>query len=225
MLHYLNLKKKAMSSRQKYKETVNLLHEKALTRGRAAVIFLIALSANASSGNAQPCFRYNQKDFCTSYPITDFIVSVPFAGASGAPARHLDLATNVSWLFNVHEKTAIGPAFFFSAYLNGGWHSQLGAQSRVRYWTNPNVHVDLSPGVIIYDSPYPSGFAGYIAEAAIGYRDWISLAARLDRVKVYPGGRDTIFQVGVKLGSYIGMGLTGVGAVSGGIGYVLSRID
>lgn len=212
-------------NRQKQENTIRTLPEKACLPGRAAVIFLIALSANASSGIAQPCFRYNQKDICTSYPITDFIVSAPLAGANGAPARHLDLATNVGWLFNVHEKTAIGPAFFFSAYLNGGWNSQVGAQGRVRYWINPNVHLDISPGVIIHDNPYPDGFAGYMGEISIGYRDWIGIAARLDRVKVYPRGRDTIFQVGVKLGSYIGMGFTGVGAVAGGIAYVLSRID
>ncbi len=189
------------------------------------MLCLIAMISNASDVNAQPCFRYNQKDFCASYPITDFIVSVPFAGASGAPARHLDLATNVGWLFNVHEKTAVGPAFFFSAYLNGGWHSQAGAQGRVRHWINPSVHLDISPGVIIQDSPYPDGFAGYMGEISIGYHDWISLAARLDRVKVYPRGHDTIVQLGVKLGSYIGMGLTGVGAVAGGIGYILSHMD
>lgn len=218
-------KKKTMNSRQKHKETVRTLFEKALTPGRVALIFLIAMISNTASGNAQPCLRYNQKDSCSSYPVTDFIVSAPLPGANGGPARHLDLATNVGWLFNVHEKTALGPAFFFSAYLNGGWNSQLGAQGRVRYWINPNVHLDISPGVIIHDNPYPDGFAGYMGEVSIGYRDWISIAARLDRVKVYPHGRDTIFQIGVKFGSYIGMGLTGMGAVAGGVGYILSRID
>lgn len=214
-----------MGNRQMQKNTIRTLPEKACLPGRAAVILLIALSANASNLNAQPCLRYNQKDSCSSYPLTDFIVSAPLPGANGGPARHLDLATNVGWLFQVHEKNALGPAFFFSAYLNGGWHSQVGAQGRVRHWINPNVHVDISPGLIIYDSPYPDGFAGYIAEVGVGYRDWISLAARLDRVKVYPSGYDTIFQIGVKFGSYIGMGLTGVGAVAGGIAYFLSSID
>lgn len=214
-----------MNSRKKYTGTVNLLYEKAFTLGRVALICLIALIPDASDVNAQPCFRYNQKDFCASYPLTDFIVSAPLPGANGGPARHLDLATNAGWLFNVHEKTAVGPALFFSAYLNGGWHSQVGAQGRVRLWINPNVHLDISPGVIIQDSPYPDGFAGYMGEISIGYHDWISLAARLDRVKVYPRGRDTIFQLGVKLGSYIGMGLTGVGAVAGGIAYILSHVD
>lgn len=214
-----------MNSRQKCEGAARPLYEKALTPGRVALIFLIAMISNASDVNAQPCLRYNQKDSCSSYPLTDFIVSAPLPGANGGPARHLDLATNVGWLFRVHEKNALGPAFFFSAYLNGGWHSQVGAQGRVRHWINPNVHVDISPGLIIYDSPYPDGFAGYMAEVGVGYRDWISLAARLDRVKVYPSGYDTIFQIGVKFGSYIGMGLTGVGAVAGGIAYFLSSID
>ncbi len=57
------------------------------------------------------------------------------------------------------------------------------------------------------------------------FKDWIGFAARLDIVKVYPEGHDTIFQIGIKTGSYIGMGMSGAGAVAGGIAYLVSRID
>ncbi|MCG3153526.1 MAG: hypothetical protein DKINENOH_00116 [bacterium] len=186
---------------------------------------LTLLVVAAASSFAQPCFRYDQKNSCSSYPLSDFVASVPLPGANGAPARHVDLGTSLGWLFTLNEKTAVGPAFFFSAYLNGGWHSQLGAQGRVRYWLNPNLHVDFSPGAILRDSPYPRGFAGYTAEISAGYRDWVSLAARVDRVRVYPDDHDTVLQVGIKLGSYAGMGLTAVGTVAGGIAYLLSQID
>jgi hypothetical protein len=34
--------------------------------------FLLATLANFSVSHAQVCFRYDQKDSCSSYPITDF---------------------------------------------------------------------------------------------------------------------------------------------------------
>jgi hypothetical protein len=191
----------------------------------SAFVFLAATLANFSLSHAQVCFRYDQKDSCSSYPITDFMISTPFPGVAGKPERHLDLATNLGWLFVLHERMAIGPSFFFSAFLNGGWHSQLGLHTRVRMHWAKNFHADISPGVILHDSPYPDGFAGYSTEIAAGYRDWVSLVTRLDVVKSYPRGHDTVFNVGLKFGSYTGLGLTGLGAIAGGIGYVLSQID
>jgi hypothetical protein len=186
--------------------------------------FVLVLSIS-SHGRAQVCFRYEQTRSCSSYPMTDFIISAPVFGAAGQPERHLDLATNLGWLFNVSECLALGPSFFFSAYLNGGWHSQLGLHGRLRVYPGKNLHVDVSPGLVLHDSPFPEGFAGYSAEAAIGYRDWVSLVTRVDVVRSYPGGHDTILHMGIKFGSYAGLGLTGIGAVAGGIGYILSRID
>lgn len=187
--------------------------------------FLLATLANFSVSHAQLCFRYDQKDSCSSYPITDFMISTPFLGVAGKPERHFDLATNLGWLFILHERVAVGPSFFFSAYLNGGWHSQLGVLARARVQLTDNLHFDISPGVILHDSPYPDGFAGYSTEIAAGYRDWVGVVTRLDVVKSYPRGHDTVFQVGLKFGSYAGLGLTGLGAIAGGIGYVLSQID
>lgn len=192
---------------------------------RAAVFLLLMMNGFVSTGTAQVCWRQQSNEICSSFPITDFTIAAPLAGASGAPQRHGDFATNLGWLFKTNDHLALGSAFFFSAYLNGGWHSQWGMQARVRLRLHEKWHVQFSPGVIISDSPFPNGFAGYHAQAEIMFNDWVGLSARVDRVCVYPDERDTIVQIGVKASSYIGMGATAVGAVAGGLAFLASRID
>lgn len=186
---------------------------------------LVAVLFSVSVGYAQICFRGFSSDSCSSYPITDFTVSTPFAGVAGQPARNLDFATHLGWLFKVKPDLALGPSFFFSAHLNGGWHTQLGVNMRVRTRPATHLHLDLSPGLILYDSPFPDGFAGYDLEVTPGYRDWVGFVTRVNIRKVYPRGHETILQVGIKLGSYAGLGLTGLGAIVGTIGHFLSRIE
>ncbi len=195
-----------------------------MTRGFWAVLSIV-VSSQFTSAVAQVCWRYDHDAGCTSYPITDFTVTTPFPGAAGLPERHVDLATNLGWLFETNKRVALGPAFFFSAYLNGGWHSQWGLHGRGRIYLNDRWQLQISPGVMVSDSPYPNGFAGYSAAVDVMFKDWVGFTARLDIVKSYPDGHDTVFQIGLKAGSYIGMGISGVGAVAGGIAYVVSQID
>jgi hypothetical protein len=66
--------------------------------------FVLVLSIS-SHGRAQVCFRYEQTRSCSSYPMTDFIISAPVLSAAMSE-RHLDLATNLGWLFNVSRYLA-----------------------------------------------------------------------------------------------------------------------
>lgn len=189
-----------------------------------ALAVLLALLAPALSA-ANPCWRYAQSASCTSYPLTDFALSRPLPGAKGSPAREADLSTSLGWLFRVSKRFHAGPALLFSAYLDGGWHAQVGLQSRIRLFATPAVHFDFAPGLILYDSPYPSGFAGYSAEISCGYRDWVSLISRLDVVDEGLHDRQTVIQLGIRVGSYPGLALTAAGALVGGLGYIWSQMD
>lgn len=191
-----------------------------------AILLLFSITNGfVATSAAQVCWRQGPNEVCSSFPITDFTIAAPLAGAAGAPQRHVDFATNLGWLFKTNERIALGPAFFFSAYLNGGWHSQWGAHGRVRVQLRDNWHLQIAPGVIISDSPFPNGFAGYHAQVEVMFKDWVGLSARIDRVRVYPDDRDTVVQIGIKTSSYIGMGATALGAVAGGIAFLASRID
>jgi hypothetical protein len=187
---------------------------------------LVALAAlEPAVCEAGPCWRYTDSDSCSSYPLTDFSVARPLPGAKGSPTREVDFSTSLGWLFVASDRVHAGPALLVSLYLDGGWHSQLGVQGRLRFLATPSIHLDLTPGLILIDSPYPGGFAGYSLEVACGYRDWISLASRLDVVDEGPNDSQTVVQIGFRFGSYPGLALSAAGAAVGGIGYVWSRMD
>lgn len=176
-------------------------------------------------GEAGPGWRYADSDSCTSYPLTDFSIARPLPEAKGSPSREVDFSTSVGWLFVADERVHVGPALHIGLYRDGGWHSQLGLQGRLRYLATPSVHLDLTPGLILTDSPYPSGFAGYSLEVACGYRDWVSLASRLDVVDEGLYDSQTVVHIGIRFGSYPGLALSAAGAAAGGIGYLRSRMD
>lgn len=137
----------------------------------------------------------------------------------------MDFSSSIGWLLVVSERVHAGPALLFGLYLDGGWHSQMGVQARLRYLATPSVHVDFTPGLILIDSPYPGGFAGYSAELACGWRDWVGLVARADIVDEGLHDTQTVVQLGIRLGSYPGLALSAAGAAAGGIGYVWSQMD
>lgn len=189
----------------------------------AIAITLAALSPAIC--DARPCWRYFDSASCTSYPATDFTVGRPLPGARGLPTREVDFSTSLGWMFVVGDRLHFGPAFFYSAYLDGGWHTQAGVQTRLRLMATPSLHIDVTPGLILVDSPYPGGFAGYSVELACGYRDWISVASRLDVVDEGAHDKQTVIQLGIRTGSYPGLALAAAGALTGTIGYIRSRID
>jgi len=176
--------------------------------------------------SAGVCLRYDQSGTCTSYPITDFSFSHPVSQSSETNiVRDLDMTTSLGWMFVLNDSYDLGPSLFYSAYLNGGWHSQLGFRANLRYNLDDEFNIDLSPGLILTDSPFPDGFAGYTVEFCVGWKDWLGLATRLDFVDTTDSGHDHMLQIGLRFGSYGGMGLTSAGIIGGGIAYMSSRMD
>lgn len=176
--------------------------------------------------SAEPCIRYDRTDMCTSYPITDFYFGLPVGQSSdNSIIRDMDMATSLGWMFVLNERIDLGPSLFFSAFRNGGWHSQIGIRANLRYSLNDEFNLNFSPGLILSDSPHPDGFAGYTTEFTVGWKDWVGLSTRLDIVDTFQSGHDQILHIGLRFGSYAGMGLTAVGAISGGIAYMESRMD
>ncbi len=174
--------------------------------------------------SAEVCMRYDQSSTCTSYPITDFYFSLPISQSDSIIIRDLDLTTSLGWMFALDGSFDLGPSLFFSAYRNCGWHSQLGIRANLRYHLNDEFNLDFSPGLILTDSPYQDGFPGYTVELSVGWKDWVGLAARMDIVDTF-SGQDQVLHIGLRFGSYGGMGLSSAGIIGGGIAYQLSRMD
>ena len=169
--------------------------------------------------------RYDHSSNCTSYPITDFYFALPVSQPDSMISRDYDLTTSLGWMFVLNESFDLGPSLLFSAYRSSdGWHSQFGIRGNLRYHIDSDFHLDLSPGLILTDSPFPDEFAGYTVEFTVGWKDWVGLAARMDIVDTY-SGQDQVLHIGLCFGSYGGMGLSAVGIIGGGIAYQLSRMD
>lgn len=175
---------------------------------------------------AKPCIRYDHEDLCTSYPITNFCFGLPVGQSNdNSMNRDLDLATNLGWMFIIDERIDLGPSLFFSSYRNGGWHSQIGVKANLRYNLNDEFSLNFSPGLILSDSTFPEGFAGYTSEFYVGWKDLVGLSARYDIVDTFQSGNDQVLHIGLCFGSYAGMGLTAAGAISGGIAYMKNQMD
>jgi len=196
----------------------------------AALVVVLVGALRPSPAEAQGCMRPGPADRCLIYPITDVTVSAALADTY--LDRHLDLATQLGFLVNASPHLALGPAFLVGAYLDGGWHSQLGVNARLRINLPPlppgpfpaGLHLDLTPGLILADSPPPDGIAGYSGELAVGFRDWVSLSTRVDVTRRIFEEQQVAWLLGLRAGSYPGLALSALGLIGGGLGYLWSRM-
>lgn len=188
----------------------------------ASFCIISLLMVSIVSGEA--CIRYDHSNTCTSYPITDFYFGLPLNQPDSIITREGDMTTSLGWMFVLNESYDLGPSLIYSAYRSSdGWHSQFGVRAKLRYHLDDDFHLDLSPGLILTDSPLPDGFTGYTVEFSVGWKDWVGLATRLDIIDTFESGYDQAMQISLRFGSYAGMGLTSVGIITGGLAYMASR--
>lgn len=94
--------------------------------------------------------------------------------------RHWDASTNLGIMFDLNEKIGVGGHFFGGFYMNGGGHTQHGVRLRGSYYFKNDFQVNFSPGLIIADSSFPDGFAGYSFEANFSWNDHLAVTVRYD---------------------------------------------
>lgn len=160
----------------------------------------------------------------SSFAVSNFMIGCPFGPAEGLD-RRLDLSTELGWLFSVSDRLHIGPTLQFGSWLNGGWHSRWGLNARVRLDLDDRFSMALAPGLIIADSPAPTGFAGYTIGASLMMDDWVGLTAGLDLTRAFPEGSDAVVRLGVCVGSLPGLSMTAAAGTAGAVAYWLSRMD
>ena len=192
-----------------------------ISGSRFLLVVTLLIAATAFGEPDSACYLIE-----TSYPVIDFYFSLPVSQSNdNAIKRDFDLATSLGWMFVLDEKIDLGPSLFVSSYKNGGWHTQIGARANLRYNLNDSFNLNFSPGLIFSDSPAPEGFAGYTAELSVDWKRWVGLSMRLDDVDTFQSDRDRVVHIGLQFGSYAGMGLSALGAISGGIFYLSDQMD
>ncbi len=191
-----------------------------MKRFTALAVALLMLLV-AAGGTALP---YSPSRGHGGFLVTDFIASYPF-GPSNGPERELDLSTELGVLFPLQEGIYAGPAINFGSWLNGGWHSRWGISARGRMDLGSRISLDVSPGLILGDSPCPDGFAGFTAGASVVLDGWVGVCARMDFSKGFPDGTDTVFRLGLGIGELPGLFTTAAAGGAGAIAWWLNSMD
>jgi len=85
--------------------------------------------------------------------------------------------------------------------------------------------LNLTPGLILGDSPYPDGFAGYTAGASVVLDGWVGLSADMDVTKNINDDFDTVLRFGINLGSIPGLCMTAAAGTAGAVASWLNSMD
>jgi len=190
-----------------------------ITRTAQLLMLMLLLPAVSAAGPG-----FGPKPDGGGFLVTDFITSYPM-GPSGGISRKLDLSTELGMLFPLNGECSLGPAFNYGAWLNGGWHSRWGLSARGRRILNENLSLDLSAGLIIGDSPFPDGFAGFTTGASLVMDHWLSLCTRVDITEGFGGETETVVRIGLGLGQVPGLAATGAASAAGAIAYWKNQMD
>ncbi|MBN2586928.1 MAG: hypothetical protein JXR55_06515 [Candidatus Fermentibacteraceae bacterium] len=185
-------------------------------------VFLVLPAALIASGHGDLPYRPAPgRDFIL---VTDFIAGFPVDLSSERNGK-LDLSTELGLLLRLDEGHHLGPAVSFGCWLDGGWHSRWGVSARYRLELSERMCVDVAPGLILSDSPYPDGFAGFSLGASLVMDSWIGLHARLDATESLPEGTDTVLRLGLGIGGEPGLYTSAAASVAGLIAWRVSEMD
>jgi len=187
---------------------------------RTAAILLLA-SPEVVFGTAFGCRRENP---ARSFPVSHFTINAPL-GPSEEIHRTIDLQSDFAWLFPVKDDLLAGPGVFVGAWRNGGWHSRWGLEATGNLYLSGSSHLSVSPGIIVSDSPFPDGFAGFTLGVGLGINDWAGLSSRLDLTRSPQSSYEPEFHLGLRLGSIPGLAATTIAGAAGAIAWLESEMD
>ncbi len=187
---------------------------------KATAVLLLA-SPEVVFGKAFGCRRENPP---LSFPVSYFTINAPL-GPSDEMTRTIDLQSDFAWLFPLEDDLFLGPGVFVGAWRNGGWHSRWGLEATGNLYLSESSHLSVSPGVIVSDSPYPDGFAGYSLGVGFGINDWAGVSSRLDLTRSPESSCEAEFHLGLRLGSIPGLAATTIAGAAGAVAWLENEMD
>jgi len=173
---------------------------------------------------AQLCFnKYDEKENCRTHFITEFGIGYRISLTDIKVRNYIDFSTNLGIMHDLNNRIGIGVHGFIGIYT--GWHSQYGIRPRIAYYINDEHQINFSPGFLLYDSPYPDGFAGYSIETNLKWKDHFAITTRFDILADDPlNGNERILIVGLQTDGEKGAIFILVAAIVSGVGVILSRL-
>jgi len=191
---------------------------------RNVLLLLIIMSAGLLTAQAGGFLPFGPGEGRSSFAVADFTLGYP-VGPSDGPERKLDVSSELGWLFTLDEGLYLGPVFHFGSWLNGGWHSRWGLGVHTRIDLSSRLSLNLTPGLILGDSPFPDGFAGYTAGASVMQDGWVGLSADVDVTRNFNNDYDTVLRLGIDFGSIPGLCMTAAAGTAGAVASWLNSMD
>lgn len=175
-------------------------------RGGLGITLIAAVAAPlaAQQAPASWCVRGAPRQRCATFPLTELGFAVgPSTATRGTP---VNLTWDVGVMRNVGDRAAIGGSI--TVIVDDADRTMLGVRPRYRRWLRDRISLDLAPAVLIAELrnasfPEPSfpAFSGFVG---LNLGDLVAVTAQAELLRV-AGRSETIFQVGLRLGSYPGL--------------------
>ena len=147
---------------------------------------LLAFVSSAQSGPL--CFR--GKPECQNFLLTEFAVQGRIGGNTNTVGVN-DLIEKVYYtmdlgmMHNLNKRYALGGSLYMGVdarFGNGGFWA-MGLKPRLRYWLNPNLGLDVSPGLLLTDSEESDKTPSFTGSLSLSYKDLIALTTSFEVIR------------------------------------------
>ncbi|MCI0695967.1 hypothetical protein L0337_28705 [candidate division KSB1 bacterium] len=196
---------------------------------------------------SQAQFRWNPKPLptCRTFPITEFGLNyrvssqpvfekITFRDGSITdhsayrPDQQLYITSDLGFMRNLSPCYALGA----SNFVGFGDDSNLrgGLKLRMRRWFTNGTRLDVSPGILLWDSNWQFSRPGFTGNMDLKFKEWFALSLLVEyrraRGEVPPfdnyryvtkTAHDIVIYIGMKAGSYAGLIGHGVAGVVAGV--------
>ncbi len=171
---------------------------------------------------SQAQFRWNPKPLpaCRTFPITEIGFNYRIS-SDQATDQQLYIASDLGFMRNLSTRYALGA----SNFVGFGDDSEFrgGLKLRVRKWFTNGTSLDISPGILLWDSIWRFSRPGFTGSVDLKFEEWFGLSLifeyRRAREEMY--AHDTGIYLGMKSGSSAGLiGHGVVGLVAGVVGLI-----
>ncbi len=138
--------------------------------------------------------------------------------------RHHYFTSEVGAMVNTSESFAVGATSFTG--MDEGGNFRWAVKTRFRWWLDRERSIELSQGLILWDSRGAMEGFGLMSSATVNVTRWIALVGQVEVVPTdRPGGTDLSLYLGGRVGStpgLVGNVAAAVLALLGGAAYMFS---
>ena len=147
---------------------------------------LLLLVSSAQSGPL--CFRGRPE--CQNFLLTEFAVQGRIGGNTNTEGvndfiEKVYYTMDLGMMHNLNKRYALGGTLYMGVdarFGNGGFWA-MGLKPRLRYWLNPNLGLDVAPGLLLTDSEESDKTPSFTGSVSLSYKDLIALTTSFEVIR------------------------------------------